>query len=182
MVMLCSYLRPGEALRLRRCDFVRPVPPHVPYWTLLVSPAEGYTPTKTGIYDAAVTMDTKWLPWMPQVLRALAQGPRDQTPWPFSYGELAIAFAKVVADAELPKLVPYQARHSGASIDRAGRHRTLEQIQKRGFWRSARSVARYERAARLASDYLRIPERVRLHCEDCEAALEATILGRHRAG
>ena len=47
-------------------------------------------------------------------------------------------------------LSPYQTRHSGPSIDRAKKLRTLHEVQKRGNWRSTTSVLRYEKAGRLS--------------------------------
>jgi integrase len=43
----------------------------------------------------------------------------------------------------------YRLRHGGASHDAAEKVRTLEEIQKRGGWRSFSSVARYSKPARL---------------------------------
>eukprot|EP00972_Heterocapsa_arctica_P021926 3226497-Heterocapsa_arctica.AAC.1 len=43
----------------------------------------------------------------------------------------------------------YRLRHGGASHDAAYRFRGLDAIQKRGSWRSATSVARYAKPARI---------------------------------
>jgi integrase len=43
----------------------------------------------------------------------------------------------------------YRLRHGGASHDAAEKVRSLEEIQKRGGWRSFSSVARYSKPARL---------------------------------
>eukprot|EP00959_Pyramimonas_sp_CCMP1952_P431246 9032033-Pyramimonas_sp.AAC.1 len=47
------------------------------------------------------------------------------------------------------KMVPYQGRHSGISIDRAHRTRSLDERMKRGLRKATKSIARYEKAGRL---------------------------------
>ena len=44
---------------------------------------------------------------------------------------------------------PHCLRHGGASEDYAERSRSLDQIQKRGQWRSAASVQRYSKPGRI---------------------------------
>ena len=51
----------------------------------------------------------------------------------------------------------YHARHSGASTDRAGQHRTLSEVQKRGRWRSPNNVFRCDKSSRLAADFNALP-------------------------
>lgn len=58
--------------------------------------------------------------------------------------------------------VPYQARHSGPSIDRAANSRTQEEVRKRGGWLARQSVARYEKAGRLAATWQKLPSAVQL--------------------
>ncbi|CAK0861936.1 unnamed protein product [Prorocentrum cordatum] len=56
-------------------------------------------------------------------------------------------FNQAVADVKLGSLrvTPHCARHGGPSTDAALKLRPLEAIQKRGLWRSASSVRRYEK-------------------------------------
>ena len=42
---------------------------------------------------------------------------------------------------------------SGPSIDRSRGYRSLQEVQKRGQWKSQKSVTRYEKSARLASTW-----------------------------
>ena len=84
---------------------------------------------------------------------------------------------EVAAELQL-ELVPYQLRHSGASHDRLAQARTLDECRKRGRWRSHRSLVRYEKAARVAQYWNDLPAAMRAHCEDCDARLEAVVLGR----
>ncbi|CAK0810316.1 unnamed protein product [Prorocentrum cordatum] len=56
-------------------------------------------------------------------------------------------FNQAVSDVKLRSLrvTPHCARHGGPSTDAALKLRLLEAIQKRGLWRSASSVRRYEK-------------------------------------
>ena len=49
-------------------------------------------------------------------------------------------------------IVRYQCRHSGASLDKAGLHRTMLEIKKRGRWKMDSSIARYEKSGILAQN------------------------------
>ena len=49
-------------------------------------------------------------------------------------------------------LTMYQMHHSGASIDRARRFRTLQVLERRGQWRAFSSITRYDMSSRLAAD------------------------------
>lgn len=70
--------------------------------------------------------------------------------WKFDYSEYIAVFNACCQDLKL-ELVPYQARHSGPSIDRAAKTTDLDEVRKRGGWATRQSVARYEKAGRLAA-------------------------------
>ena len=84
------------------------------------------------------------------MLPELARGDAKQRVWRFSHAEFVPVFKTAAASIGLPSLVPLQARHSGASIDSAGKHRSQPEIQRRGRWKTLASVLRYERHAQLA--------------------------------
>ena len=82
-------------------------------------------------------------------------------------GELSRAFTKSARALGLKPLDPvlYQARHSGASTDRASGVRTLAEIQKRGRWSSPASVVRYEKGGRLSEQLGRLPSELQGHLQ-----------------
>ena len=90
----------------------------------------------------------------------------------------AQALAQLVACNLQLHLVPYQGRHSGASIDRSERSRSSEEVTKRGRWKQFKNVARYEKAARLAATDNALSQAQRTHCMACERHLADFILGR----
>jgi hypothetical protein len=55
------------------------------------------------------------------------------------------------------RLTPHTCRHGGASSDFAGRHRSLDEIQRRGRWLAVASVRRYEKSGRLAKQFSLLP-------------------------
>ena len=65
-------------------------------------------------------------------------------------------------------LVPYQARHSGPSIDRARGARSQEEVRKRGGWLSRQSMARYEKSGRLAATWRKLDLQTQLCCTMAE--------------
>ena len=73
--------------------------------------------------------------------------------------------------------VPYQARHSGASEDRARGRRRQDEVQKRGRWSSIRSVMRYEKGGLLQQSALQLSSELRVYLQACEARLGEIILG-----
>ena len=64
-------------------------------------------------------------------------------------------------------LHPYMLRHGGPSYDRAYTLRTLEEIQKRGRWKSANSVRRYEKGGRVAEQLHKVPRHLQAHAARC---------------
>ena len=65
----------------------------------------------------------------------------------------------------------YRLRHGGASHDVAHRMRTLDEVQKRGSWRSKASVARYAKPARLNEQVLALPSDVQADLQRREKRL-----------
>ena len=77
-------------------------------------------------------------------------------------------------------VTPYNMRHSGPSIDRSQNLRPLLEVQKRGRWKSHKSVARYEKSARLAANFNQLPTKTQRHCLHVETLLGDVMLGRTR--
>lgn len=126
-------------------------------------------------------LDSPWLhPWGPKFFQVLKQNHPEAHLWDFSYAEYTDQFKKVVSQLGMD-VTPYQTRHSGPSIDRARRYRDTLEVQKRGQWKTAKSVARYEKSARLAATWDALPRRLRNHCRQCEDDLGAILLGHRTA-
>jgi hypothetical protein len=99
----------------------------------------------------------------------------------YDYPTFARMFQTAVATIGVGPLVPYQGRHSGASIDRCSGRRTVEEVRKRGRWKSHRSVVRYEKSGLLQASALRLgPAKIEF-CRRREVELSDVMLGRRAA-
>ena len=72
---------------------------------------------------------------------------------------------------------PHSVRHTLPTENFLCWFRNLEEIQKRGRWRSFASVARYKKAARITADYQKHTATQRLLFEDCARNLRKYVLG-----
>lgn len=175
-----SYARPGELLAMRRGDIVPPVANASACWCLLLRPEELEIPTKTGDFDDSVQMDTSYMAaFMGEMLQILSEGDAGELVFSFSYPAFWAEFRKVLDHLGLSKtgLVPYSWRHSGPSIDRSLGLRSALEVAKRGRWRQAKNVARYEKAGRLGASLRGISSRLLDHARICEARLADILLG-----
>ena len=128
LLLLVTYMRPGEGLQLRRGDLIPPAPGVLTCWSILLFPQERVATSKTMAKDDPLNVDPCWMKWWEKVLPELARGDAKQRVWKFRHAEFVPVFKAAATSIGLPSLVPYQARHSGASIDSAGKHRSLPEI------------------------------------------------------
>ena len=131
-----------------------------------------------GSFDDTISLDSPELRWLEPVLIELKKGNGDDPLFNTDYPEYVKAFKRAVSDLGAPadKVVPYCTRHSGASIDRARKTRTQEEVTRRGRWGSLKSTARYEKGASLTASWALLTPGLRTWCEACESALEGIIV------
>ena len=182
LMMIALYCRPGELLTVRRGDLIRPMRGVSLNWSVLLHPIERGVPSKTAVFDDTLEVENKIFPWLGQVVEALAGGPASEHIFPYTYVAFTKQFKRACAAIGLHKVVPYQCRHSGASIDRAQRHRTVAEIKKRGRWRSDLSIARYEKAGRLSQIQAELSHEQLVFLTATDTALEGLIFGTRFVG
>ena len=175
-----GYCRPSELLSMRRCDLVPPAVGVLTSWSILLFPEEVGRASKTQQFNDSVEMDDTRILFLEPVWRAMAKTSDLSSAWAFTYHEYLEAFKKAAAQLRCPTVCPYQMRHSGPSIDLADKRRSLDEAQRRGRWAQPRSMMRYERRARLAAEWAKVPEATRRTCETAAARLAAVILGLFR--
>jgi len=159
-----AYLRPSDVLSLRVCDVVPP-PPSASHsrhpWSLILHPSEQLFPSKTGLFDEAILLDSPLFPWTADFLTAWTRGrPALERLVRIDYSDWSRAFLKAALAVGLSVLGPptlYALRHGGASHEALHRVRPLAEIKKRGRWHTDASVARYEKGGRVAQAENRIP-------------------------
>ncbi|CAK0861131.1 unnamed protein product, partial [Prorocentrum cordatum] len=160
-----GYLRLSELLHLKACDVTclrhsaTSAYPQVSITLMPAAPADcpPSVTTKAGEYDDTVTFGGIGSAgisrrWVAKLLRDLkATTPPTRPLFPFSHREFEVAFREAADAAGLQRLrlCPHSLRHGGASTDFALKHRSLAEVQRRGRWKCAASVRRYEKAGRL---------------------------------
>ena len=172
---LSTYLRPSSLLMLTSADLYPPVLGISLYWSLLVH-RQGSRPSKTGEYDLSVVLDSYWLLFLTPVLELLQKESPGVPVWGFGYPTVLSTLRQACINLGLKPVTPYQARHSGASTDRASNARTLLDIQKRGGWKTMKSVCRYEKGARLAQRASKLTPLQVSHFGECLRHLEDALV------
>ncbi|MBM3947591.1 MAG: hypothetical protein FJ315_09395 [SAR202 cluster bacterium] len=176
MLALSAYLRPSELLRLTGESLVAPSSA-CPHWCLLLHPSEGSARSKTRTADDSIILDSAYTAWMSPVFEVLKKERRQQRLFSFDYPSLLAGIKRATAYWKCGAIVPYQWRHSGPSIDRALKLRSLDEVQKRGRWQSSKSVARYEKGARLGVMWNELDEETKERFMFCERHLGELVLG-----
>ncbi|CAE7458265.1 SLC34A1 [Symbiodinium microadriaticum] len=177
LLQVSTYHRPGALLKLRKMGLVRPTRGVTGHWSVVTSLAETTDVSKTGTKDDSVLIDSPWLLFASPLLEELVKGDKMDYVFNFDYSSYLKVFRQACEDLKL-QLVPYQARHSGPSIDRAKNARTQEEVRKRGNWASRQSVARYEKAGRLAATWQKLDVDTQLTCRSAERYIEEIMLGQ----
>ena len=176
LVMFEAYLRPCEMLSLTPSSFLAPARGGVPSWVVLLFPQTAKERSKTGEADDTISLDSDRCQWMAPIFEQMARcQPASGRLLRMNYAEYLLIFRRAAANLGI-EMVPYQGRHSGASVDRAEGRRSLEAIQKRGRWRSTKSVRRYEKAGRVNQTWAELSPEVQAHCSRCERALAGVLL------
>ena len=180
ILMFDFYLRPGELYDIRVGHLSPPVAAGglaTRHWALTVRPYEGGRPAKTGAFDDTVVLDHPSRLFLGTILEGLTSGRgREQLLLPAaSPRDFPREFQKSAKHLGL-NLVPYQARHGGASEDKAAGIRSLMEIKKRGRWQAEASVRRYEKHGKLAARLGRLSPALRAHLQLCAAQIEGILM------
>ena len=176
LMSVLAYLRPSEALGLTSRSLLPPTAHGVKSWVVWLFPSEERQRSKTGEADDTIAMDGRRAPWMARVYQVLSEKGSGEALFGCSYLDFASALASACRRLNL-KVVGYQMRHSGASMDRADGSRSLEAVQKRGRWQAQKSVRRYEKHGRLNESWKSLSASQQSYFEKCEKLLEGVIVG-----
>jgi integrase len=176
--MLTTYNRPSEPLAVRRKELNRPMAQVSQDWTVLLWPEERDARSKVLGSDDSLSLSSRIIPWFTGLVEAMSDGPQNDRIFNFSYAEFTKEFTKARRKLRIKKLVPYQCRHSGASIDLCNNHRSIAEVKARGRWGSEKSMMRYNRAAKLAQSMKGFDRRQLDFFMAAEKQLEALFFGR----
>jgi hypothetical protein len=160
LVCMECYLRPSEVLRLRKKDLVEPSG-FTSCWGLVVYAEEIGIASKTQEFDDSLLLDSEWIQSLRPVLAVMKEGNPEASLWTFESCRFVAELTKACEDLHVPRMVPYEMRHSGPSHDRLMKLRPLLQAQKRGRWRTAKSLIRYEKHTRMVQAWNKLRSPVR---------------------
>jgi len=159
------YFRPGEMLSIRRQQIAPPLmtTKHSRFWVVSLHPREEGQPSKTHVFNESVALDLPQHRRLDGMLRLLTKGPPEEELCGVTGNELHRLYTNAASALGLEELemVPYGARHSGASSDRSSGARSLIEVQQRGRWAALSSVRRYEKAPRILEQLRKLPEDLR---------------------
>ena len=175
---ISTYLRRAQLLSLATANFIPPSSGVATHWSLLVHPWEGSSVSKTGEKDVSMLLDGQRFSWLTPLYLEIARRAPEAPLFLFSYPVFCTLFAGACAALGVTNVVPYQMRHTGASLDRASGARTLLEVQQRLGHRQFRSVLRYEKHARLAKAAQKYSVALTAFGKRCEVALADIVLRR----
>ncbi|CAK0843265.1 unnamed protein product, partial [Prorocentrum cordatum] len=131
------------------------------FWSVVLHPMECAQPSKTGVYDEGLLLDSPEFTWLPPLLQALrARAAPGGRVFDMSYNQWALVFRRAATALHLGVLGPptlYTLRHGGASHEYLAKFRSLDEIKKRGRWVSDSSLRRYTKGGRVAEQMRRLP-------------------------
>jgi len=153
ITMFLCYLRPGEAMRLKEADLLRPTP-QCSYWAVNLHPSSRGESSKLLLSDESLMLDSSDLLSLGSFLDRLRTGGPDQPLFKVQYPNMKKSFEKAQEKCGLKnvKYVMYQARHGGPSHDRRHKLRSLVEVKQRGRWVGDSSLRRYEAHARVQQE------------------------------
>ena len=196
------YLRPGEAFHIRAIDLVPPVAKvsGAAHWCLTLHAAETEQDSKTGEFDESLSLDLSrqavlgpaldlmvsqrlGAGWRAEQQKFVGAGLHLAAPlFDVTLGEVTSDFRTVVdalgVESALGAAHMYMLRHGGASHDYASGCRRLEDVRRRGRWRSWSSVRRYEKGSRLGQVIHKLGPVLQAHGKLCVELLSETVSGR----
>ena len=176
LLMVDCYLRPSECVNLTAIQVVaRQKGRGMSSTALHLNPDYLMRPSKTGELDESVLVSRSWIGEMLEVL-ARRKAPSSRM-WSFDLAALRQQFLVSAAKSGVKFLKPvlYMGRHSGASLDRLEHRYSLEEVRKRGRWRSAASVSRYEKRALVQDVLRRMRVSDRAFCQKAERVLKGVL-------
>ena len=187
VVALYTYGRPGEVVNIFVDDVILPssgAGPRYRTTAILFGASERGLYTKTGQQDDTVVIDDRCPAYLSGIVKELAA----RAPSERIFGDLTLSGFETAVKGAAHRLgykyfaiVPHTFRHSGPSNDMYHKRRKLPEIQKRGRWKSVRSVARYEKSGRLLRQWGRLTPSQQSKARSDAAMLPRELLAALRA-
>ena len=173
-----TYMRPSEILSMRKQSIIKPRKSRSSFWGVVIGSQDLHIPTKTGLFDDCVLLDSPGREDLGVVLKYLLKH-SDRDTGKLLHGLSLRAYGDAIKKAcemhglHSLKLTPHVLRHSGPSTDAYHGVRSLAAIQQRGRWKTQSSVARYQKPGRMLLLHQSVPDAVWKKAPSCrKRALE----------
>ena len=172
MIQGDSYLRPTEVLQLQASHVLKPIKSRANCWGFIVGHRDEGIPTKAGLYDDCVLLNTPSRSDLGVVMKYLMSHCKRPSAKLFRGLTLrdynsSIKEACEKLGLQHLKLTPHVLRHSGPSSDICHKVRSLKAIQQRGRWASPKSVARYQKPGRMLMLHQLVPQHIWDRTKSC---------------
>ncbi|CAK0886357.1 unnamed protein product [Prorocentrum cordatum] len=177
LFMLVTYMRPSEPLKLLKEDLLAPAHGLSASWICFAFRQGRGAASKTCATDESIDLSCRWVPYLTTVVAALRAGDPKAKVFNFKYSSYTRQF-KIACKKLGLTAVPYQARHSGASIDAAMKYRTRAEIKSRGRWKADKSVLRYDSKANIVESVDKLSASLASHVQRCELQLGPLLCGQ----
>ncbi|CAK0807328.1 unnamed protein product, partial [Prorocentrum cordatum] len=171
-VAFALYLRPREALDLAQSQLVPPgfaTATGARSWCVVLHMFERLAPSKTGVFDESLLVDSACFPWMSSLVAELhRRTPAGHRLFPVTYARWNYHFKAVVSSLGLNVLGNLSLRqllHGGASHELCAAARPLKDIQKRGRWATNAALHRYAKGGRVQEQLRRLPPGLQAQAE-----------------
>jgi integrase len=160
-----TYFRPSEVITLKGRQITpTTLEAGAPYqkWVATLAPSEERGRTKTGLTDACVVIGDVTRPWLKDALALwMRRVGQDEAVFPeLTLKKYEDLWKRLMISKKYPLtlITPHVLRHTAASNDIYHGRRDLASVQKRGFWQSKKSVARYGKEAHVLKSWHKIPK------------------------
>ena len=173
-VMIDIFGRPSETLWIETKHVLRQVR-GVPRAAVLLHPEWQHRSSKTGESNESLVLDR---PWRSKALVAHVVKRRPGSMlWDGTLKELRHQYMDAAHLMGLRDLNPslYQMRHAGASLAISWKRHDLQRVQKRGRWRAAQHVRRYEKSTFLQDSLLKVFSVVCRWAHSCAEVIQQFI-------
>jgi len=184
------YTRPSEALALEK-GHVRPpfrrAHGAVQFWTVTIAPSTSSRTTKAGTQDDTVLLgsvgsERVWLKGVLNALYAKTRRAHDRLiPLELSTVEAEMRTAAKALLLQKLNMSPHTLRHGGPSHDLLAGTIDRAEVQARGHWLCAASVARYEKRGKLVRQLTKLPSDHQVSTRAALAWLQSTFLTKLRS-
>ncbi|CAK0843088.1 unnamed protein product [Prorocentrum cordatum] len=180
-VAFALYLRPREAVDLVQSQLIPPgftAATSVHSRCVVLHMFERLTPSKTGVFDEGLLIDSACSPWMPGLVAELhRRTTAGHRLFPVSYAQWNYRFKAVVNSLglnALGNLSLHQLRRGGASHELYAAARPLKDTQKRGRWATDAALRRYAKGGRVQEQLHRLPPGLQTQAERAFTRIGAT--------